>query len=811
MSALWRDFRYGLRMLARNKGFTAVAVLALALGIGPNVAMFSIIWATFLAPLPYPNANQLVVVWTMVKGERSPTRADDYAQFRTQSKALQCLDFSSWSVHHLTNPDHSEDESGGLPVTSFNCMAPVGSMFLGRGLRQDDGTPGKDHVVELTHLLWQEHFHSDLHIVGKSISINDQPYTVVGVEQAGPADRTGVTFYVPLVVTPGIHTPDWGTMIGRLQPGATIAQAQADISLINQRLAATRPGNSSKQSWTISVEPLRNDWMDKKLQRNLWMMLAAVGFVLLIACANLANLLLARGSSRQQELAVRSALGATRRQVFIQLLTESLTLAISGGVIGIALGWALMKLTMAIAPNLGSSEAVVRMNIPVLCFALALAVLAGVLSGCAPAMQAARLNLSETLKQGSRSITGRGRMKTQRLLVMGEFALAITLLAGAGLALHSFWNLSRIDLGFRTDHILTGRVQVPKSAIPTGTIPTGNRVSADMRQLLTKVDAVPGVQSAALAASMPLHDNIVLPFSIAGHPVADADRPIAGFQIATPSYFDTFGVRLVQGRFLNDGDHAGGPRVLMVSQSFVERYLKGQNPLDQRLLLPDITPGQRMGPPIEHQIVGVFHDISNATHLTDKVMPVIVVPFSQVPLPFMSLAVRTSLDPGLISKDIADAVAQSSAGYSLAHIETMQQTVDTQLTGDRFGMVLFAGFAGLALLLAALGIYGVMAFAVAQRTHEMGVRMALGAQRRDVVLLILRDGMKLTLIGLGAGLIGVFVLGHFMRSTLYGVATVDAASLIAVAVTLVAVAVLASYLPARRSAKVDPMIALRQE
>jgi putative ABC transport system permease protein len=811
MGALWRDFRYGLRMLARNKGFTAVAVLALALGIGPNVAMFSIIWATFLAPMPYPKPEQLVVVWTMVNGERSPTRADDYVQFRTQSKTLRCLDFSSWSVHHLTNPDHSEDESGGLPVTSFNCMAPVGSMFLGRGLRPDDGTPGKDHVVELTHLLWQEHFHSDLHIVGKSISINDQPYTVVGVEQAGPADRTGVTFYVPFAISPGIHARDWGTMIGRLQPGATIAQAQADISLINQRLAATRPGNLPKQSWTISVEPLRNDWMDKKLQRNLWMMLAAVGFVLLIACANLANLLLARGSSRQQELAVRSALGATRRQVFIQLLTESLTLAISGGVIGIALGWALMKLTMAIAPNLGSSEAVVQMNTPVLCFALGASVLAGVLSGCAPAMQAARLNLSETLKQGSRSITGRGRMKTQRLLVMGEFALSITLLAGAGMALHSFWNLTQIDLGFRTDHILMGRVRVPLSAIPSNTNPTGNRVIAYTQELLTKVNAVPGVQSAALATNMPLHGNDTFPFSVSGHPVADADRPVAGFEIVTPSYFDTFGVRHIKGRFLNDGDRAGGPQVLMVSQSFAERYLQGQNPLNQHLLLPKIVPGQKLGAPTEWQIVGVFQDIRNGEHLNDKAAPEMIAPFWQVPLPFMGLAVRTSLDPSLISKDIRDAVAQSQPGYSLVNIETMRETVDTQLSGDRFGMILFGGFAALALLLAALGIYGVMAFAVAQRTHEMGLRMALGAQRRDVVLLILRDGMKLALIGLGVGLVGVFVLGHFMSSTLYGVATVDTASLIAVAVTLLAVAVLASYMPARRSAKVDPMVALRQD
>ena len=326
--------------------------------------------------------------------------------------------------------------------------------------------------------------------------------------------------------------------MGRLKPGVTIAQAQAELSLIDRRLAATRAtAICPKKHWTISVEPLRNDWMDKKLQRNLWMLLAAVGFVLLIACANLANLLLARGSSRQQELAVRSAMGATRRQVFTQLLTESLTLAISGGVIGVSLGWALMKLTMAIAPDLGSAEAVVRMNIPVLCFALGIAMLAGILSGCAPALQAAKLNLSETLKQGSRSVTGRGRMKTQRLLVMGEFALAITLLSGAGMALHSFWNLTKIDLGFRTDHILMGRLQPPKN------FPDPEQ---DQRQCSPASDeagryARRGERGAG-HKSATSREWSAFRSAIAGHPVADADRPTADFGVSTPSYFETFGV-----------------------------------------------------------------------------------------------------------------------------------------------------------------------------------------------------------------------------------------------------------------------------
>lgn len=797
-------------MLARNKGFTAVAMLALALGIGPNVAMFSIIYATFLSPLPYPNADQLVVPWPMVKGERSAMRADDFVQYQAQSKSFQCMGFSSWSVLYLTNPDHTDDEANvGLPNTPIDCMR-MGQepMFLGRDFHPDEGAPGKNHVVVLTNVLWREHFHSDPNILGKTILIADQPYAVVGVYRPGSADRTGVKFYVPIALTPGVHSPDWGGAIARLKPSVTIVQARAELSLIDSRLAATRSSEQGKDASSIGLEPLRGAWLSKKLVRNLWLLLAAVGFVLLIACANLANLLLARGSSRQQELAVRSALGATRRQVFTQLLTESLTVAISGGICGIFLGWALMKMIMSIQTELGreSAEAVVQMNLPVLLFAFGVTVLAGILSGCAPAFQATKLNLSETLKQSSRSVTARGRMKTQQLLVMGEFGLAIILLSGAGMALHSFYNLTRIDLGFRTGNILMGKLRPPKNVRTPS-----EQVNTNARELLAKLNALPGVKISAISTTAPFPEQYdASPFSIAGLPVADSDRPVANLAVATPSYFDTFGAHLLQGRFLNDNDRLGSPQVLMVNQRFVDRFLPGKNVLDQRLLLPYWANGQP-APPTEWQIVGVYHDIPNGEHLADDAAPQMIAPFWQRPARHASLAVRTTLDPNLVSKDIGEVVKRTLPGYALTEVTTMQQTMDDQFASDRFGIVLFGGFAALALSLAALGIYGVMAFAVAQRTHEIGLRMALGAQRRDVVLLILRDGMKLAIFGLAVGLTGVFALGHFMRSTLYGVATIDVASLMAVAVTLVAVAVLASYLPARRSANVDPMIALRQE
>jgi putative ABC transport system permease protein len=398
-------------------------------------------------------------------------------------------------------------------------------------------------------------------------------------------------------------------------------------------------------------------------------------------------------------------------------------------------------------------------------------------------------------------------MKTQQMLVMGEFALAITLLAGAGMALHSFYNLKRIDLGFRPGNILMGKLRPAKDAHPGP-----DEINASDHELLSRLDALPGVQNAALSTGRPLEaQGGGMPFNISGQIVPDRDRPVADVEAATPSYFQTYGVHLVQGRFLDDSDRLGGPWVVVVNQSFVDQFLQGKNPLAQRILPPPDDNQGKSSPPEEWQIVGVFQNIANGDRLSDKTRPQIILPFWQEPHRHAQLSVRSVVDTSAIADSVSDAVKQSLPGYSIAEVTTMQQTMDDQFAGDRFGMVLFGGFAALALLLAALGIYGVMAFAVAQRTHEIGLRMALGAQRSDVVLLILRDGLKLALFGLGAGLLGVFALGHFMRSTLYGVASIDLGSLIAVAVTLLAVAILASYVPARRSAKVDPMVALRQE
>ncbi len=527
--------------------------------------------------------------------------------------------------------------------------------------------------------------------------------------------------------------------------------------------------------------------------------------MLLIACVNVANLLLARGTAREKEIAVRASLGASPRQVFAQLIAESLALAVLGGAIGIGLGWALMKFVLTMLP--GSTlpiEAVVGLNLPVLLFTLGVTLLSGVLFGCAPAWRAAKVDLVEMLKQGARP--GARRTRIQGMLVTAEFASALTLLAGAGMALHSFRLLTEIDTGIRTDHIFTAYLRPPKKQFANK-----EAIVAYTRQVIENVQAVAGVQSVALTTGLPLRGHGDFPFRIAGQPVADANRPTADFNIVTPDYLGTFHVRLVRGRFLSNDDTAGSPQVVVVSDSFVRHYLQNVDPLSRRLLIEQLVPYGKLGPATERQIVGIYHDIGNGAHLNDKPVPAILVPFWQNPWPDTALAVRTFIDPKPMHKSIDDAVAAAAPTALLANVETMDQIMSEQLVTDRFGMVLFAGFAGLALLLAALGIYGVMAFAVAQRRQEIGLRMALGAQPSAVIKLILTGGMKLAALRVAIGVAGAWTLGRFLHGTLYGVGAVDVVSFVAVTFLLLATALVACYVPAKRSSRLDPMAALREQ
>ena len=805
------NLRHGFRLWVRNPGFTAIAALTVALGVGPNVAIFSAIWGIFLAPLPYQDANQLVVVWTKINGERNPSPADDYLQYLAQSQSFQELAFLGWQPATFNSNDPSEEPVPGNPVTAGYISKYLGyRLAMGRDFLREETTPGHDQVVVLGHRFWVERFHSDPNILGKQISIDGKPHTIVGVQRPGGSDRQGARFQVPLVLNPAGHNSQYGNIFGRLKPGVTAAQAQAELTVINQRLAATRPMAYTNSS--IGVEQMRNDWLDKKVARTLWLLLAAVGFVLLIACANLANLLLGRGTSRRREIAVRGAIGASRRQVFAQLLVESLALSILGCAIGIGFAWALIKLVIAIQPGFLEqvTEANIELNIPVLLFAISIAIVSGILSGCAPAWRASRLNLTETLNQGSQSVIGGRRGRTQAILVITEFALAITLLSGAGMAMHSFWKLATIDLGFRPDHVLETELRVadPKDH-------NAEQMIAEGRHILEELRSIPGVQNATLTTGLPLSGASSFPFTIAGRPTAEKDRPVADLESVTPSFFTTFEIRPMRGRLLDDNDTPASTPVVVVNEAFVRVFLRGVDPLSQRLQIMKLTPDPKNpgaligGPPVERQIVGVFRDVRNQGQLTNDVAPEMCIPYWQAPWPYMAAAVKTALDPALMTKALRGAIV--SSGRTPSQIDILKQRVQDQRKGERFGTVLFGAFASLALLLAGVGIYGVMAFAVAQRGHEVGLRMALGAQQEEVLRLILKDGMRLGLYGAAIGVVGVYALGRVMRSTLYGVHTVDPLSLGIVAAVLFTAAFFACYIPARRAAKVDPMVALRYE
>ena len=804
---LWQDLRYGIRMLRKSPGFTIVAVLALGLGIGSTTAIFSVVYATLFEPMPFPNPEQLVMVWSRINGGRNVVSAADYLEWKRRSKSFQYLGASSGGSFNLSGTERPEQINGGIQTPGFQSMFG-NPMFMGRDFLPEEGDPGKDHVVILSNRIWRQQFAADPKIIGRDIRLNGEPYKVVGVLPPGQPDRHPSQIMAPLAFKPEQinHDFHWLLVIGRLKPDVSIAQAKAEMETIARQIAEENPKSNS--NWSASVEPLQNNFLPDTTIRNLWLLLGAVGFVLLIACANVANLLLARGTARQREIAVRASMGATRSRIFLQFLTENVVLALIGGILGVFLSAAIIKIIVALMPPfMLPSEADVRLSIPVLLFSLASTIITGLLFGCAPAWQAADLNLSQVMKEGARSGAGHGRRVLRKALVIVEFALALTMLAGGGLALRSFWNLTRVDLGVRVERALTFSLPVPGSRFSDA-----QQVNAYYRRLLDKIKAVPGVEIATVSVGMPLRGPAFgMPFTIAGRPVVDPSaRPGAGFQMITPEYFETFGMRVVKGRGFGELDREGSVRVAMVNETFVNRYFSGVDPLSQRIMVEELIPGKtQLGPPLDWQIVGVFNNVRDGNLRGDY--PVIFVPFWQSSWPQAMVGVRTAGDPASLTRSIAAAVNEVDPDLPLAGVTTMEQVVSESLSVDRFGMLLYASFATLALLLAAVGIYGVMAFAVSQRIHEIGVRMALGASRAQVFAMILRDGAILALVGVVVGLAGAYLVGRAMRATLYGVGAIDPIVFSAVSFVLLLAALLACIFPARHASKVDPIVALRQE
>ena len=807
MQATLQNLRYALRQLVKSPGFTITAILTLALGIGANTAIFTVVYATLLAPMPYPQPDELVMVWSRIQGNRNGIAAQDFVDWKTRNTAFQDINAFTGGAFNLATKEQPEFLQGQFTTPGMYRM--MGNKFLyGRDFLPEEGTLGKEHEVILINKLWRR-LGSDPNIVGKTIQLDGTAYTVVGVLAAGQPDRLDQWLIVPLAFKPEQlnHDFHWLLAMGRLKPGVSIQQAQANMDAVTAGIANQFP--KSNKGWGASVEPLHNDFLPKEEIRILWILLGAVGFVLLIACVNVANLLLARGTTRQREVAVRTALGASRRIIFTQFVTENLLLALIGGLCGIGVGLLSIRGLQVLMPE-GTlpSEADLTLNLPILLFSFAASTLSGLLFGCVPAWYATRVDPADALKEGGRSGTGAGRQRLRRLLVIGEFALSLALLTGAGLAIHSFWNLTNVDLGTSTTNIQTFSLPVP-DARPKDPA----RINAYYQQMLSSIKAVPGVLDAAVSVGLPLEGSgFGMPFTIAGQPeFADpSQRPGAGFDMITADYFKTYGIPVLRGRAFTEQDTAANVHVAMVNKKFADKFFAGKNPLEQRINVEELIPGvTKLGPYVTWQIVGVFNNVRAGDFRDNR--EEIVIPFAQIPWPSANIGVHTAGDPATAFRSIAAAVHSVDPQIALAEPNTLEEVKHRNLGSDRFIMTLLGCFGGLALLLAAVGIYGVMAFTVAQREHEIGLRMALGASRGNILKLVLKEALVLAGIGLAFGLIGAFFVGRAMQSALFGVGTLDYAAVSGVSLILLSASMIASWLPARRAASVQPMHALRAD
>ena len=809
LTAVIRDVHFGLRQLRRSPGFTAVALFALALGIGANTAIFSVVYGTLLAPMPYPNPDQLVMVWSRVQGGRNSTAAGDFLDWKQQSTVFQDLNAWTGGSVNLAGAERPEMISAVRATPGFYSMLGIG-FAAGRDFTAEEGRPGTDQVVLLRYRVWEERFNKDPNIIGRQVRIDGKPRTIVGVVAAYPSEyREPASLVLPLAFTPEQinHDFHWLLVMGRLKPGVTMAQANANMDAVTKQIAAVHP--TSNTGWSASVEPLQHNFLPRETRSALWLLLGAVGFVLLIACVNVANLLLARGSARARELAVRASIGASRGRLFRQLLSESLALAIIGGALGIATSSLMLRAIVAFMPqDTLPYEADLTLNPQVLAFTLLVSTLSGVLFGCAPAWQASRGNVNEILKDGGRSPAGAGRQIVRRALVVAEFALALSLLAGGGLAVHSLVKLGNVDLGFRTDHLHA--FQLPVQVTPPA---SAEEINAIHSLLIDRISAIPGIMSVSASTGMPvLGTSFGMAFTIAGRPVDDpSKRPGAGFNMVSPSFHWTYGIQIVRGRTFTEQDRFGSQRVAIVNETFAKRYFPGVDPLTQRIIVEQLIPNvTKLGPPVEWQVVGVHRDIKNAGPRNEG-FPEIEVPLAQSPWPSVAIGVRTAGPlPGL-ERSLAQAIRSVNPDLPIVGLRSMDQIVRESISSDRFRTALFGSFGAVGLLLAAFGIYGVMSFVVAQRTHEIGVRIALGAERGRVIAQVLKEGMLSAALGVGLGFVGAYFVGRTMQGMWFGVGAIDPVAFSGVAIVLLGAAAVACFVPARRAASVDPLTAIRQE
>ena len=803
--------RYALRVLRRSPGFTAIALLTLALGIGANTAIFSFVSGVLLKPLPYKDPQSIVLVWEKPPGgDRNGISTLNYLDWKNQNTVFEAMAAIHWGSLTLTGAAEPEELPGARVSAPFFAIFGVRAA-LGRTFASEEDQSGKSQVVVLSHRLWENRFGADPKVLGRTLTLNGKPCTVIGVLPAhGPFDRSWAQLWLPLAFEPGDMTRDyhWLSSYARLKPGVTLKQSQTAMDTIGAHIAEAFP--ESNKGWGVTVERFEDQLVGQQLRRSLYVLLAAVGAILLIGCANLANLSLARGTAREREIALRASLGAGRWRLIRQLLTENLFIAFAGGLLGLGVGYGMMRgLTWLMPPYSLPSEADVSIDLHILLFTLAISLLTAILFGLAPAIHATRVDLTASMKEGGRSATsGAGRARLRGALIVSEVALAFILLSGAGLLINSFFRLQQVDTGFSSTKVITAGLPIPRTRFPQP-----EPLLQYLRLIRERVRAVPGVREVAFTNALPMEGwGDGMPFLIAGRETVDrANRPACFYKRVSGSYFSTLRIHLVRGRTFTDRDTQGAPPIIVINESMAKRYFKNEDPIGQRILIQKLLYGQPgLGSEIAWEVVGIVSD-EQTGGLGDRKSAGIYVTFDQSPTNDVSMVLRAAIDPETLTPAINRAIHEINKDQPLSDVKTLDRIKSETVANDRLQTMLLTTFAALALLLAAIGIYGVISYSVTQRIHELGIRAALGASRGGLLALVIRRGMALALGGLALGLAGSLALTRLLGSLLYDASPRDPVTLTAVAAVLAGVALLACYIPARRAASVDPMVALRYE
>jgi putative ABC transport system permease protein len=812
IETLLQDIRYGLRMLAKHKAFTSIAVVTLALGIGANTAIFSVVNELLLRPLHYRDAERIVTVWEVTpegRHQNSTSRAN-YRSWRDQNKSFQYMAAFSDQRLNLTGTGDPEELSVQFVTPDFFKILGVDPL-LGRTFLPEDDKAEQSPVAVLGYGLWQRRFGGQASLVGEPITLNGLKYTVIGVmpqgfqfhikQRSGTGRPAELWTLLPMPVGPGAN--ERGRFLGtvtRLKDGVSVEQAAAELRMIHARLSDEAP--EFNKNYSAEALPLREQLFGN-VRRPLWLMLGAVGFVLLIACANVANLLLSLATSREKEIAVRAALGARRTRIVRQLLTESLLLAAIGSMLGLGFAWLGIKALVAISPRDLMSLQTVGLNLTVLAWTLGVSILTGIIFGLAPALHISRLNLNDSLKEGGKSESGQasGNRRLRNALVVSEIALAVVLLASAGLLIRSFLRLQQVDRGFNTDNVLTMVIRLPDS------YREDPPVINFFAQALERVRRLPTVRSAGMINYLPLYGGLgsSTGFKILGRPEPPPGQgPSTDVRVVDSGYFTTLGIPLLRGRNFSDAEQREPKHVLLINEALARQYFSDQDPIGQRL---DVL---MFDQPTPAEIIGVVGNVRYDS-LVDEAPPAVYFPHPDLTYSLMTLVIRTDGEPTAIFPAVQSEIRSLDPNQPISDVRTMNQVMSEWVSRSRFNTLLLGLFAGLATLLSAVGIFGVMNYSVALRTRELGLRLAVGAQPRQVLLLVLKQGLTLTIVGVVLGLAAAFALTRLLSGLLFGVGTFDATTFATISLLLIVVSLLACYLPARRAMRIDPLSALRYE